>query len=221
MPSPLPTASSLSCSRALASVALALSLAACAPPTDVAERGEQLFKGCEPCHGVDGQGNPAIKVPGIAGMPDWYLKTQLTKFRTGIRGAHPDDHEGLRMRPMSRMLRTDEDVADVVAYVSKLPVAHHEAHLAGGDAAAGQASFAVCTACHGQDGMGNETMHAPPIAKLDDWYIAEQLTKFKTGIRGANPADAEGAQMRPMAMTLADDQAVKNVATYIQQTLKK
>jgi cytochrome c553 len=186
----------------------------------VAARGEQLFTGCATCHGVDGPGNVAIQVPGIAGMPDWYLKAELHKFRTGIRGAHPDDHAGLRMRPMSRMLRTDEDVAAVSTYISKLPDSPSPAHVEGGDATAGQASFAVCTACHGQDGMGNETMKAPPIAKLDDWYIVASLTKFKAGIRGTNPADAEGAQMRPMAMTLADDQAVKNVAAYI-QTLKK
>jgi len=124
------------------------------------------------------------------------------------------------MRPMSRMLRTDTEVDDVAAYVSKMPTSARTAHVEGGDATAGQASFAVCTACHGQDGMGNEVMKAPPIAQLDDWYVVAQLTKFKSGIRGTNPADAEGAQMRPMAMTLADDQAVKNVATYL-QTLKK
>jgi cytochrome c553 len=199
---------------------LALGLGACATPTDVAARGQQLFDGCAPCHGTDGQGNVAIQVPGIAGLPDWYLRTTLHKFRTGARGAHPDDHEGLRMRPMSRMLRNDEDIATVSAYVSKLPTGPRSPHVEGGDATAGQASFAVCTACHGQDGMGNETMKAPPIAQLDDWYILSQLTKFKSGIRGTNPADAEGAQMRPMAMTLPDDQAVKNVVAYI-QTLKK
>ena len=199
---------------------LALGLGACAPPADVAARGKQLFTGCETCHGTDGLGNAAIKVPGIAGMPEWYLKTTIHKFRTGARGAHPDDHEGLRMRPMSRMLRTDDDIAAVSAYVSKLPTGAHTQHVEGGDATAGQAAFALCATCHGQDGMGNETMKGPPIALLEDWYLVSQLGKFKSGIRGTNPADAEGAQMRPMAMTLADDQAVKNVVAYI-QTLKK
>ena len=201
-------------------VLLALGLVACDPPSDVAARGEQLFEGCATCHGTDGLGNAAIQVPGIAALPDWYVKNQLHKFRSGVRGAHPDDHAGLRMRPMSRMLRTDTDVDAVAAYVSKMPTGARTAHVEGGDATAGQASFALCTACHGQDGMGNETMKAPPIAQLDDWYAVAQLTKFKSGIRGTNPADAEGAQMRPMAMTLADDQAVKNVVAYI-QTLKK
>jgi cytochrome c553 len=199
---------------------LALGLVACDPPSDPIARGQELFTGCATCHGTNGLGNPAIQVPGIAGLPDWYIKTQLHKFRSGVRGAHPDDHAGLRMRPMSRMLRTDADVDAVAAFVSKMPTGARTAHVEGGDPTAGQASFALCTACHGQDGMGNETMKAPPIAQLDDWYVVAQLTKFKSGIRGTNPADAEGAQMRPMAMTLADDQAVKNVATYI-QTLKK
>ena len=199
---------------------LAFGLVACDPPADAMAHGEQLFTGCATCHGTDGQGNAAIQVPAIAGLPEWYLKTTIHKFRTGARGAHPDDHEGLRMRPMSRMLRTDDDIAAVSAYVAKMPAGARTPHVEGGDATAGQATFALCATCHGQDGMGNETMKGPPIAQLDDWYMVSQLTKFKSGIRGTNPADAEGAQMRPMAMTLADDQAVKNVVAYI-QTLKK
>ena len=199
---------------------LALGLGACAPPTDALARGQQLFTGCGTCHGTDGLGNAAIQVPAIAGLPDWYLKTTIHKFRTGARGAHPDDHEGLRMRPMSRMLRTDDDIAAVSAYVAKMPAGARTRHVEGGDATAGQATFALCATCHGQDGMGIETMKGPPIALLEDWYLVAQLGKFKSGIRGTNPADAEGAQMRPMAMTLADDQAVKNVVAYI-QTLKK
>ena len=36
------------------------------------------------------------------------------------------------------------------------------------------------------------------------------------GIRGADAKDVYGSQMRPMAMTLADEAAVKNVVAYIQ-----
>ncbi len=45
------------------------------------------------------------------------------------------------------------------------------------------------------------------------------MRKFHGGIRGANPKDREGRLMRPMAMTLPDEDAVRNVVAYI-ETLK-
>lgn len=83
------------------------------------------------------------------------------------------------------------------------------------DAAAGKASYGTCLACHGPDGKGNEALKAPPIAGQHDWYLVSQLKKFRAGIRGTNPKDVTGAQMRPMSLTLADEQAVKNVVAHI------
>ena len=88
-----------------------------------------------------------------------------------------------------------------------------------GNPAAGKALFATCAACHGANGEGNVALNAPPIAGQEAWYVARQLRNFKAGIRGgAN--DAFGAQMAPMAQTLPDEQAMKNVAAYI-ATLRK
>jgi cytochrome c553 len=177
--------------------------------------GKELFRACTSCHGDQGLGNPAIQAPAIAGLPDWYVEAQLTKFRTGVRGAHPDDIEGLRMRPMSRQLMNHDEVVTVSKYVAQL--AHHKAapEVKGGDASAGAGSYAVCVACHGDKGQGNVAMKAPPIAQLPDWYMLSQLKKFKAGIRGTNPADVTGAQMRAMSMTVADEQAMKNVVAYV------
>ena len=41
------------------------------------------------------------------------------------------------------------------------------------------------------------------------------LKKFKEGVRGTNPQDIGGMQMRPMSMTLVDEQAMKDVIAYI------
>ncbi len=178
-------------------------------------RGKDLFEGCKACHGPLAGGNPAVKAPAIAGLPAWYVEAQLIKFRTGVRGAHPDDMEGLRMRPLSQQLYDANEVTLVSNYVASLPVAKGAATLKGGDATAGQASYATCLACHGPDGKGNLALRAPPIAQLEDWYLLAQLKKFKAGIRGTNAKDTTGAQMRPMAMTLADEQAMKNVVAHI------
>ena len=59
-------------------------------------------------------------------------------------------------------------------------------------------------------------LNAPSLLGQHDWYHVAQLNKFKDGIRGANPQDITGSQMRPMAMTLVNEQAVKDVVAYIQ-----
>ncbi len=206
---------------AFAGLALVLALSGCRP--DGAKKtlpGVELYAACASCHGTDGFGQALVAAPSIAGLPAWYVEAQLVKFRSGIRGAHPDDLEGLRMRPMSRQMMDEGEVKAVAAYVASLTPMKQAPTLTGADAAAGAGSYATCQACHGVDGKGNEALKAPPIAGQYDWYLVSQLGKFRKGIRGANPKDVTGGQMRPMSMTLADDQAVKNVVAHI-NTLAK
>ena len=86
---------------------------------------------------------------------------------------------------------------------------------AAGDAAKGEARYAVCQACHGVDGMGNKALNSPKIAGQEPWYLERQLKNFKAGIRGADSKDTYGIQMRPMALTLADDQSIRDMAAYV------
>ena len=85
-----------------------------------------------------------------------------------------------------------------------------------GDATAGKALYQVCASCHGLEGEGNQALNSPKISGQEDWYIKRQLNYFKHGIRGANPDDIFGQQMAPMAATLVDETAMKNIAAYIQ-----
>jgi cytochrome c553 len=96
-----------------------------------------------------------------------------------------------------------------------LPPVRHAASLPG-DPQAGAALYATCSSCHGDNGAGNDDVKAPRIAGTDDWYLATELRKFKNGIRGVSPKDREGRLMRPMARTLTDDDAVRNVVAYIE-----
>ena len=86
---------------------------------------------------------------------------------------------------------------------------------AAGDAEKGKALFAICSACHGANGEGNQLLNAPANAGQDEWYVIRQLNNFRDGTRGADPKDTYGAQMRPMAMQLADEQAVLDVSAYV------
>ena len=182
-------------------------------------RGEALgrtrYDNCAPCHAADGSGNQSVGAPAIAGLPVWYVDAQLKKFREGGRGLHPDDIEGLKMRPMARTLLSDEEVQAVAAHVAKLPPLRPKTTLTGGDATRGKALYATCAACHGERASGAQDKGAPDLHRTGDWYLLAQLKKFKSGARGAAPGDATGAQMRPMAMTLAHEQAMKDVIAYI------
>ena len=178
-------------------------------------RGQAVFKTCQPCHGGGGGGNLALRAPAIAGLPDWYVTTELTKFQSGIRGAHPDDDEGHRMGPMARTLYHPGDLAAVAAYVAALPAVSVKPMM-GGDRAAGATRYAtICIACHGPDGKGNQALGAPPLVRQADWYLVAQLMKFKTGMRGAHPEDVTGSQMRAMSGTLQDTTAMHDVVAYI------
>ena len=89
------------------------------------------------------------------------------------------------------------------------------AATSGVSAEAGAALYTTCIACHGADGAGNQALNSPRIAGQSAWYLTNQLKGFKAGYRGSKPEDIYGMQMRPMSMTLADDQAIANVAAYI------
>jgi cytochrome c553 len=177
--------------------------------------GEQLFQLCAQCHGPDGGGDPVALAPAIAGMDEWYVKAQLEKFHSGARGTHPDDIAGMRMRPMSLSLRGEEQIGLVSAYVASLPRVPVKATLAGGDATRGKAFYAPCAACHGPDGAGIQPLNGSPLRASSDWYLQRQLHNFRSGIRGTNPKDTSGALMRPMSMTLPDEQAILDVIAYI------
>jgi cytochrome c oxidase subunit 2 len=176
--------------------------------------GKIHYDTCKNCHGHEGEGNPAIGAPSINGMPDWYISSSLKKYQQGIRGAHHEDVPGLRMRPMSRHLKTDKDVDAVSKYIASLAPVKTPATL-DGDPEKGKTLYMTCLACHGPEGQGNPQLKSPPINLLADWYIVAQLKNFRNGKRGSHPKDIEGQQMKPMAMMLANDQALKDVAAYI------
>jgi cytochrome c oxidase subunit 2 len=89
------------------------------------------------------------------------------------------------------------------------------AHAAG-NVSMGAGQYAVCAACHGQQGEGLVALNAPKIAGQDAWYLKRQLLNYKSGARGAHQDDLYGKQMAPMAATLINEAAIDNVVAYIQ-----
>jgi cytochrome c553 len=205
--------------RTLLSIAAGLLLAAGAPveaasPEDTA-RGRALFGLCAQCHGSDGRGNQEFLAPAIAGLRQDYAERQLRNFKTGVRGLHFEDVAGMRMAPMARTLHTEDDIRAVAAYVAGLPAARPTPVLTGGDPERGKTFFQVCMTCHGPDAAGNEQIGSPPLKTASDWYLLTQLQNFRAGVRGTRPGDTHGPVMRPMALTLPDEQALEDVIAYI------
>jgi cytochrome c oxidase subunit 2 len=199
------------------SVAVLLLLALAVPFASRAdERGAALFDLCAQCHGDAGEGNLTFAAPALAGLPLWYVDGQLRKFRSGLRGKHFDDLEGMRMRPMSLTLRKDEDIGAVAGYVAALPAVNVATTLEGGDASHGSKLYAeTCASCHGVRGEGSQEQSAPPLVGMNDWYLLASLQKFKDGVRGGDLNDMTAVMMRPMAMALADQQAMKDIIAHI------
>jgi len=85
-----------------------------------AKKGQERYVTCAACHGRDGRGIQATNAPGLKGMSDWYLVTQLKNFKQGIRGAHPKDLYGPQMASIAEMLADDQATDDLVAYINTL-----------------------------------------------------------------------------------------------------
>ena len=85
-----------------------------------AENGKAIYTTCAYCHGGDGMGIQALNAPRIAGGSDWYMARQLDNFKTGVRGAHPQDYYGYQMGLLSITLRDEQAINDVIAYINTL-----------------------------------------------------------------------------------------------------
>jgi cytochrome c oxidase subunit 2 len=179
-----------------------------------AEAGALQFTICSSCHGQNGEGMQALNAPKLAGQADWYLKSQIKSYQDNVRGAHEDDTLGKQMAPMARTLSSETAINNVVAYIQTLPDKPAPATITG-DVLAGEKVYAVCSYCHGGDGLGVQAMNAPRLAGMTDWYLAHQLNNFKDGIRGEHRSDYYGKQMGYMAKILHDDDAVKDLIAYI------
>jgi cytochrome c oxidase cbb3-type subunit 3 len=131
---------------------MAMDIPSVAKAPQAMEIGERLFLNtCAQCHGSDAQG--------VKGYPnltdkDWLYggdpQTILITLHEGRNGLMP---------PMADAVGNADDVLNVAHYVLSLSGTTHDS----AKAQLGKAKFAVCTACHGEDGKGNMAMGAPNL----------------------------------------------------------
>ena len=186
--------------------------------TETPDHGTRLYTTvCTQCHGPKGEGNETLKAPSIGGMPAWYVSRQLINFRAGHRGTDPGDPTGMLMASMAKTLPADELEA-VSAYVENLPSHSPKLTAALKDASAENGRFLFeerCMECHRFNGTGEVVFGSPPLVGRQDWYLLEQVRKFKSGRRGAVPGDVNGAKMVLSSQFIENDEAARDVIAYI------
>lgn len=143
--------------------------------------GARLFaNNCAACHGTDAHG--ARGFPNLTdndwlwgGSPEAIHET-IMNGRTGNMPAFKDSFG-------------EQGVKEVVAYVLTLSGREADPALA----QAGQARFAVCSACHGADGRGNPMLGAPNLTDKVWLHGASEGAIMKTVMEGrVNQMPAQG-----------------------------
>jgi len=146
------------------------------PIDQIAKDGEALAFGsrlfanhCAMCHGSDARGGKGF--PNLAdadwqwgGTPDQIVTTILH----GRQAAMP---------ALAAVVGGEVGVTEVAAYVQSLSGMKVDPVLA----AAGQARFAVCAACHGADGKGNVALGAPNLTD-EIWLYGRDFATLRDGV---------------------------------------
>jgi cytochrome c553 len=174
-----------------------------------------LFGGaCAPCHAPNGNGYPSEFSPKISGQEDWYLSRQLMNFRNDLRG----DNDGEIWAKQMNFHIKDFAPSQLQAFVDHIETLEDtpaEVTIDGDTARGRQLYTQTCALCHGDEAMGNRGLNSPRLAGMSDWYMVIQLEKFRSGLRGRHPDDIYGAQMVPFSMTIPDEEALRDVVSYI------
>lgn len=158
--------------------------------------GRRLFaNNCAMCHGSDGRG--AVGFPNLTDN-EWQWGAGYDNILVALKQGRQAN-----MPPLGAALGED-GLEQVVAYVQSLSGQNVDAELA----AAGEARFAVCIACHGVDGKGNPLLGAPDLTN-DIWLYggdADTITETITlGRNGAMPSHAD----------ILDQEQRRMVAAYV------
>ncbi len=144
------------------------------------EHGKELFKhSCITCHGPEGWGVAGSGYPQIAGQIKSVIIKQLADFRAGNR-----DNPIMRTFASRRSLGGPQDIADVAAYVSSLPMTPNNEkgfpiHLEEGKYIYDK----ECKECHGAQGEGDEDDHIPRIQGQHYSYLMRQFNWIRNGMR--------------------------------------
>ncbi len=161
------------------------------------DEAQALWSGCRICHStVEMQRGPMLE-----GLPSWYVLAQLEKFRKGVRGKDPDNKSEWLMGSAIQQFSQTNAWSNLAQWISRQPPTPGP-RVIRGDREKGRQLYAACASCHGALGEGQAQLGGPPLNVQEDWYLREQMVKFKQGARGHHQADLGGIIMREAAQGL-------------------
>jgi len=155
------------------------------------ENGKRVYEVCASCHLPDGWGNRDGVYPQLAGQHATVLMQQLLDIREGRR-----DNPMMFPFVQQRSIGGYQDLADVVAYISTLPMTRFNGRGRWGSASReftqGKQLFEQnCAVCHGLQAEGNSDARYPRLQGQHYAYLLQQTRKISTGLRRADPAMTE------------------------------
>lgn len=147
-----------------------------------ATRGEEAYEVCGACHLPSGAGRPDGTFPQLAGQHATVLIKQIADIRAGRR-------DNPIMYPFAVTLIDPQELADVAAYLQRLPIPPGNGRGPGTSLATGEALYKRdCVQCHGDQGEGNQEKFYPVLAGQHYEYMLRQIRDIAAlRRRNANP----------------------------------
>lgn len=136
--------------------------------------GKRVYEVCESCHLPDGWGNDDGVYPQLAGQHATVLMKQLLDIREGRR-----DNPSMYPFVQERTIGGYQNLADVVAYISTMPMSPFHGKGEWGKASAeyaqGEELFKEkCLVCHGNKAQGNPEDEIPRLQGQHYAYLVQQ-----------------------------------------------
>ncbi len=142
-------------------------------------RGRELYELCAVCHAAEGWGEADGSLPVIAGQHRNVLIKQLADIRARNR-----DNPTMYPFAIPSALGGAQAIADVTAYIAKLPMNPTPGVGTGDDLEHGQKIYKEnCVECHGLQGEGDRDKYYPRIHGQHYHYLLRQFRWIRDGKR--------------------------------------
>ena len=164
------------------------------------EHGIEVYEVCSACHQLNGWGLTDGTFPQIAGQHFNVIIKQLADIRALNR-----DNPTMYPFALPSEIGGSQSIADVAAYIAKLPMNPENGVGEGTDLEHGEALYKEnCVRCHGEEGEGSNEKYYPRIQGQHYNYLVRQYQWIKEGKRrNANPDMVQQIQTFTERDTLA------------------
>jgi cytochrome c553 len=148
------------------------------------KHGREVYEVCAACHLPEGWGKLEGTYPQLAGQHRTVLIKQLADIRAGNR-----DNPTMYPFALPKEIGGAQAIADVVAYIAKLPMNPNNGIGLGDDLKHGRQLYMKnCARCHGRKGEGKSKKFYPRLQGQHYKYLLRQFEWIRYGKRrNANP----------------------------------